>query len=188
MKNITNLIIVLITVFALFLSCKPSSSFYYKNRLVNVGQLNDSTLSLVNQFLIHSSGQKPKDTIIITYNFNENACWSRLDASNDDYINGFVDRRNARINNKLKTREHISIYSFRESGNKVNKIISYNDSIKIDDSNMLLELFFERRFECGSTLTIMPDKRFVMVYNDSHLEILDFTKTQYQEILNNLGS
>ena len=68
------------------------------------------------------------------------------------------------------------MYSFRESGNKVNKIISYNESIKIDDSNMLLELFFERRFECGSTLTIMPDKRFVMVYNDSHLEILDLPK------------
>jgi hypothetical protein len=183
MKKILFTITAFVIVLSVFISCKPTSSFYYENNKVNVGKLSDSTYTEIRRFLLNHTDQALRDTILVKYDFNNDRCWNRLDQRDDNHIKRSVDFRNDRIKKILESRKDITILTFREPGDNVNKVISKNESIKVVRSKLLLDMFFEKRYECGSSIAIMPDKRFVVFYGDSHSQILDLTKSKFQDII-----
>lgn len=166
-------------------SCGTTSQLYRhvdKNSNYN-GQLNDTTFKALKQFLTTTTNAKLKDTIIIKYDYNNETCWNLLDQKSDDHIMGFLARHKERVQQVLMTRQNVSVFDFREPGKNLNKIKKWDNSIIIDSSKQLFNLLFKERCTCGSSIMIMPDKRFVFLRSDSHSEVLDLTQNQIKEIL-----
>ncbi|WP_179334125.1 hypothetical protein [Winogradskyella costae] len=178
--------VLLIMILTITLNCVSTSKLYrFENEERNyAGQLNDSDFFQLKQFLTNSIASKLKDTIIIKYDYNNETCWNLLDNKNKDYIMDFVKNYNERVQNELFTRPNISIYNFREPGNNFNKIKKWNNNIYIDSTKQLFNLLFKERCVCGSSIAIMPDKKFVFIRSDSHSEILDLTQEQIKKIMN----
>jgi hypothetical protein len=174
----------LITFFTIAESCATSSQLYRyddKNKTYT-GQLTDSIFTALTKYLTNISNSKQKDTIIIKYDYNNETCWDMLDQNNDDYIMGFVTRHNERVQKVLATRQNVSVFGFREPGTSVNKIKRWDNSILIDSSKLIFNLLFKERCTCGSSIIIMPDKRFVFLRSDSHSEVLNLTQMQIEEL------
>ncbi len=175
----------LIVILSFIASCNATSKLYRideKNRIYK-GQLSESTFNTLSQFLTTTTNSKLKDSIIIKYNYNNETCWDILDTKDDAYIMGFVARHQERVQQILKTRQNVSVFDFREPGNNLNKIIKWDNSIIIDSSKQLFDLLFKEHCSCGSSIIVMPDKRFVFLRSDPHLEALDLTQKQLDEIL-----
>lgn len=175
----------IISIVAIAESCGTTSQLYRnddKNKTY-IGQLNDSTFTTLKKYLTTTTNSKLKDTIIIKYDYNNETCWNNLDQSEDEHIMGFVRRHKERVQQVLAIRKNVSVFDFREPGNNVNKIKKWDSSIIIDSSKQLFNLLFKERCTCGSSIIIMPDKRFVFLRSDSHSEVLDFTKKQIEELL-----
>ncbi|MCX6264426.1 MAG: hypothetical protein NTZ47_07755 [Bacteroidetes bacterium] len=178
-------LISLITIFVNTQSCNSSSKLYRKDdkhRSYN-GKLSDVSYSSLYQYLTNTTNAKIKDTIIIKYDYNNETCWDLLDEDQDDKIMGIVTRSKTRIQQILETRQHVSVFEFREPGNNINKIVKWNDLKIIDSSKQLFKLLFNERCTCGSSLIVMPDKRFIFLRSDPHSDVFDFTKKQIEEIL-----
>lgn len=77
-----------------------------------------------------------------------------------------------------KNRQYVSLFDFHEPGNNLNKIVKWDKSIIIDSSKLLFDLLFKDRCSCGSSILVMPDKRFAFLRSDSHSEALDMTQKQ----------
>ena len=164
-------------------SCGTTSKLYRhgENDKIYTGQLSDSTFTALKQFLIKSANSNLKDTIIIKYDFNNETCWNILDQSEDAHIMGFVTRHKQRVQHVLATRNNVSIFDFREPGNNLNKIKKWNNSILIDSSKQLFNLLFKERSTCGSSIIVMPDKKYIFIRSDSHSEILELTQNKIIE-------
>jgi hypothetical protein len=174
-----------ITILIIAESCGTTSQLYRyddKNKTY-IGQLSDSTFAVLKKYLTITANSKLKDTIIIKYDYNNETCWTILDQSEDDHIMGFVRRHKERVQQVLATRQNVSVFDYREPGNSLNKIKKWDNSIIIDSSKQLLNLLFKERCTCGSSIIVMPDKRFVFLRSDSHSEVLDLTQKQIEEIL-----
>lgn len=185
MKQYFLYFIALIIILTIAESCGTTSQFYgYGDKNSNYnGQLNDTTFNAVKQFLTATTSAKLKDTIIIKYDYNNETCWNMLDQRSDDQIMGFVARHKERVQQVLATRQNVSVFDFREPGKNLNKIKKWDNSIIIDSSKQLFNLLFKERCTCGSSMMIMPDKRFVFLRSDSHSEVLNLTQKQIEDIL-----
>jgi hypothetical protein len=175
----------LITILTITSSCGTTAQLYRyndKNKKYS-GQLSDSTYKALKHFLTSTTNSKLKDTIVIKYNYNNETCWNTLDQREDEHIMGFVLRHKQMVQQVLATRQNISFFDFREPGEKVNKIIKWDNSIIIDSTKQLFNLVFKERCICGSSIIVMPDKKFVYLRSDSHTEILDLTENRIEEIL-----
>ena len=175
----------LITILTIAESCGTTSQLYRsddKNKTYT-GQLSDTTFTALKQFLTIPTNSKLKDTIIIKYDYNNETCWNILDQSENDHIMGFVTRHKQRVQQVLATRQNVSVFDFREPGNNLNKIKKWDNSIIIDSSKQLFNLLFKERCTCGSSIIVMPDKKFVFLRSDSHSDILDLTKNKIAEVL-----
>ncbi len=175
-----------ITVFVITEGCHSSSGIYKndnKNRIYT-GQLSDSTFFSLKKVLSTSANSTLKDTIIIKYDYNNETCWKILDQSADSHIMGFVTRHQDRVKGTLAARQDISVFEFREPGNNLNKIKKWNNSILIDSTRQVFNMLFRERSTCGSSIIIMPDRKFVFIRSDSHSDVLDLTKTQIEALLN----
>jgi hypothetical protein len=183
-KHFTNFIL-LIILLAPIISCTSSAKMYYANDIgkTYTGQLDEATFTTVKQFLISATNLKLNDTLIITYDYNHETCWSHLDESDDDYIMGFVIRHKQRFEQISKTRPNVSIFSFREPGNKINKIKKWDETIIIDSTKKLFELLFKERTTCGSSVLILPDKRFIFFRSDAHSDIFDLNQLEMEKLL-----
>lgn len=176
----------LISVMTIFESCDTTSKLYRfddKNKTYT-GQLSDSTFTVLKQFLTVKTNSKLKDTIIIKYDYNNETCWNILDQSEEAHIMGFVTRHKQRVEQVLANRQNVSVFDFREPGNSLNKIKKWDNSILIDSSKQLFNLIFKERCTCGSSIIVMPDKKFVFLRSDSHSESLDITQNKIKEVLN----
>jgi hypothetical protein len=167
------------------ISCGTSSQLYRRDdkNKIYTGQLSESNFTSLKQYLTFTTNSKLKDTIIIKYDYNNETCWNVLDQSEDDYIISIVTRHKARVQQILAQRQNISVFDFREPGNNLNKIIKWDSSIIIDSSKQLFNLIFKERCICGSSIIVMPDRRFVFIRSDSHSEALDLTQNQIEELL-----
>lgn len=185
MKSHSRYFLIASIVLTIASGCSTTSQLYPpgdKNR-VTAGQLSDSTFKALKEYLQRTNNRKLNDTIIIKYDYNNETCWSLLDQSEDAHIMGFVTRHNERTQRVLHSRPNVSAFDFREPGHKVNKIKKWDNSIIIDSSGQLLNLLFNKRTTCGSSIIVMPDKRFIYLRSDSHSEVLDMTQKQIEEIL-----
>ena len=186
MKKILPWFISMITMLAMTESCSTPAKMYYRSDINKsyAGQLDDSVYNAVKQYLVNTTSQTLKDTILIKYDYNNETCWDNLDQKEDDHIMGFVTRHQQRIQYVRATRPNVSVFDFREPGKRLNKIKKYDQSIIIDSSKRLFNILFKERCTCGSSIMIMPDKRYVFLRSDSHSEILYLTQMQIEEMLN----
>lgn len=148
------------------------------------GQLTEPEVRLLQKFLQPYTTSKLNDTLIIKYDFNKDDCWHITDQRKDEYIQQLILSSKQRIQTAALTRPNVSIFRFREPGNNLNKLIKWDESILIDSTRQLYQLLFKKRTECGSSIIIFPDKRFILLYSDSHFEALDLSKKQMEELLN----
>jgi len=166
-------------------SCSTTAQLYDDKNRAYTGLLRDSTFTVLKQYLTNTTNLKLKDTIIIKYNYNNETCWNILDQKEDSYIMSFVTGYKERVQRRvLAARQNVSVFNFRELGNKLNKIIKWDNSILIDSSKQLFNLLFKERCICGSSIIALPDKRFIFLRSDSHTDVLNLTQKQIEEILN----
>ena len=175
----------IIAAFTMVVSCGTSAKLYRfdDNSKTYTGQLSDSTYTSLKKYLTKATNKQLKDSIIIKYEYNNETCWSLLDEREDDYIMNFVKTHQEKVRKMESTRPGVSVFDFREPGNKFNKIKKWDKSIIIDSTKQLFDLLFKERCTCGSSIIIMPNKTFVFMRSDSHTEILDLTKKQIENIL-----
>ena len=148
------------------------------------GHLTEPAFRLLQQLLQPFATAKLNDTLILKYDFNKDDCWNITDQRKDEDIQPLVLSSKQRIQTAALTRPNVSIFRFREPGNNLNKLIKWDESIFIDSTRQLYQLLFKKRTECGSSMIIFPDKRFILLYSDSHFEALDLSKKQMEELIN----
>ena len=150
---------------------------------IKTGQLTPDQLQQLKTYLTTKTGQEIRDTIIIKYNFNRDNCWYYMDKrETDDQIRGRITRHTEFMKMMHESRPSASIFNIRESGNRINKIIHYDESILIDSTKEVYDLLFQKRKQCGSSAVILADGRFIITGSDSHSDALRYTKEQIIEI------
>lgn len=167
-------------------SCNSTAQLYRPDNKEKIyfGYIKDSSYSQLKRVLSSYSNIQLKDTIIIKYDFNNETCWDRLDEETKKHIEMFIPRSQARIQQKMMARPYLTVLRFREPGNNLNKIVKWDSSILIDDKKELFNLLVKESSICGSSIIIMPDKRFLFIRSDSHFEALEMNKRQIEDILN----
>lgn len=166
--------------------CSPTLKIYPyddKNR-TGKGQLNDTVFNELRHYLKEHTSSTIKDTIIIKYDYNNETCWNRLDEREDENIMGFVKRKQQAMEQMLTTRKNVSSFNFREPGENLNKLKLWDSTIIIDSSKQLYHLLFMRNYNCGNSILVLPDKRFIYILSDPHSEIFYLTSKQIEFILN----
>lgn len=183
MRTIITLFLLLQT-FAL--TGQSSSRLYYYNDAESryAGELTDSIYYAVKQYLTQKTQSTLQDTLIIKYDYNNERCWNNLDGYGKKYIMRFVTTNQQRIRKTLLARPQVSIFTFREPGDMLNKIKKWDSSVIIDSSLQLFSLLFKERCTCGNSILIMPDKTFVFIRSDSHSEIFNLSKNQIEALRN----
>jgi hypothetical protein len=120
---------------------------------------------------------------MIKYDYNNKACWYVLDMQDDNYIRRVIASFNNHFQMLTSTRPGVSAFTFREPGNRLNKLKKWDKTILIDSSKQLLQLLFKERVNCGSGIVVLPDRNFVVIRSDSHAEIFGLTKEQIGQLL-----
>lgn len=168
------------------LKSQSSARLYYHNdpEKLYMGELTDSVYKAVKEYLTQKTQTTLQDTLMIKYDYNHESCWNNLDAHGKRYIMKFVNAHQQIIHKTLLRRPQVSIFTFREPGDKLNKIKKWDNTIIIDSSRQLFTLLFQERCTCGSSILIMPDKTFVFYRSDSHSEIFNLTKNQIVALRN----
>ncbi len=189
MKKYVLFFISLFSILILAENCGSSSQLYTKlytkdnkNRTY-VGQLSDSIFTALIKYLTITSNSKLRDTIIIKYDYNYENCWRFLDQKDDDYILNIISRNQKLVQHVLATRQNVSVFCFREPGKNINKLKQWDHTIIIDSSKQLFNLLFKERCTCGSSIIVLPDKRYVFVRTDPHFEASCFTQNKIEELL-----
>lgn len=179
--------IILFTLISLFTLCSCAANRrLYTNKddgQVSHGILNDSSLIAVKSFCQQHSSAPVNDTIIIKYDFNHENCWNTLDMMEESRIRNVIDNYNTSIANAEKNRPGISVFQFREIGNGFNKCKKWNTEISVDSTGLLGNILFSQKVVCGSSAIILPDKKFIIIRSDSHLEALRYTSEMIKVIL-----
>lgn len=148
------------------------------------GILSAEEFSRLKKILSSNITDQLKDTIIIKYDVNSSQCWYFLDAQKDEYINRVLDGTQTQMRNQLVARPYRSVFRFREKGNRVNKLIKWNNDIKVDEEDALRSLLFKKHHSsCGTGAIIFPNGEYLLVLDDSHFEALTFTKEQIEEAM-----
>ena len=167
------------------LGCTPTRKLYRSNdkNKVSSEKLSDSTFANLKQFLTSITKTQLKDTIIIKYDYNNETCWDELDKRSDDNVKSFITWNQERVKSLLALRDNVSIFAFREPGNKLNKIKKWDKSIIIDSDRYLFNLLFKERSTCGNSIIVLPDGRYVFVRSDSHSEAMEYSQEKIIELL-----
>ena len=171
--------------FLLVLYCVLSGSAYSQSKpstvtSITTGVVSDSIYRQVKAYLSSLSTGTLQDTIIIKYDFNRESCWNMLDRQTDVYIKNVILQQQQRIQRTLMARPGISVFSFREAGNKINKLKKWDQTILIDQSGNLRKWLFTKKRICGSAIILFPDGHFVYFEVDPHFEALDYKVKEIQ--------
>lgn len=119
-----------------------------------------------------SKNLKVKDTIFIKYDFDQENCWNALDAKNKKYISQVIKNFQDHIAEFNSSFETAVAYNFREPGKKFNKLKLWDDTIIIDDREILKKLIFKEKIQCGSSAVIFPDGSYQIYESDPHFELI----------------
>jgi hypothetical protein len=148
-----------------------------------VGELNGEDFAALKQFLQQYSNTPLRDTLAIKYDYNHETCWDRLDGRSADDIKRSISYSQNRVRELNTDLFGMSIFRFREEGKSVNKIIKWDSSILIDRDKILYKLLFKKKAICGNSAIVLPDRRFIFIPNDSHMEVLEFTRLTIRQVL-----
>lgn len=174
MKARFQLLFIMTGLIFLVLSCKPPT--YYPPRFedkIYTGKLSDTVYLALKKYLIATTHQQLRDTIIIKYEYNKETCWASSDSIYEDsfFINAAGRGEKYRLE-LSKNRIGASIFHFREPGNEINKTIKWDKTIIIDSTKVLFGLLFSKRNICGSSILIIPDQRYIFIKRDAHEDII----------------
>lgn len=153
---------------------------------ISVGTLTEENYTLVLKALANLDNKISNDTIIIKYDYEKESCWNRLDKQDDNYIKTLIASSNKRILENETKRKNISVYQISEGKSKTNKIIKWNDQVKIDTDKTIHNLLFTKKAMCGNSILITPSRKFIILKSDSHFELLDYSKKEITKIFNTL--
>lgn len=167
------------------LGCTPTKKLYRNgdSSRISSQQLNDTTFDDLKKYLTSITNAELKDTIIIKYDYNNETCWDELDKRDDDNVKPFITANQERVKSLLMLRKKVSIFAFREPGDKFNKIKKWDKSIIIDSDKYLFNLLFKERSICGNSIIVLPDRRYVFVRSDSHSEAMEYSQEKIIELL-----
>lgn len=116
---------------------------------------------------------KVNDTIFIKYDFNHEKCWDQLDTKNKEYINKIIQNFQLHISDFNKNFETAVAYNFREPGKSINKLKLWDNTIILDDQEVLKNLIFKNNVSCGSSAVILGDGSYLIYEKDPHFELLN---------------
>ena len=151
-----------------------------------VTELNESEYKFLKYALEKYSREIVNDTIILKYDFNRESCWDMLDRQSDSYIQSVIRHRQLFIQQQSLSRKSVSVLRFRERGNSFNKLIDWDGTILVDQKKEIYKALFKKRSSiCGTSAIVLPDRRVVIVFSDSHFEALTYSKEKISKLLDN---
>jgi hypothetical protein len=148
-----------------------------------VGELSANEFTELKQFLQPYSNTPLRDTLAIKYDYNHETCWNRFDERDAKTIKERISHDQSRVRELNTDQFGMSIFRFREEGKSLNKIIKWDSSILIDRDKILYKLLFKRKAICGNSIIVMPDRKFIFIPGDSHMEFLEFTRLTINQVL-----
>ncbi|RAJ16172.1 hypothetical protein LY08_01027 [Olleya aquimaris] len=148
----------------------------------------DNVRSQLNLVLKQYSNKNKKDTLFITYRYNNGNCWKLLDQKSNEHINKIVTNNYERIINFSNQYPDRTYLMFKQQGTRHNKLVNYNKYVIEDTDNSIFKLLFEDKKTCGNSIILLPDNRFIFLKSDPHLDILNFDKNKIVKILNSANN
>ncbi|KRT15720.1 hypothetical protein ASU31_12080 [Pedobacter ginsenosidimutans] len=160
---------------SLFLSiflyaCSPKL-YVDENKRYQAGTLTDAQVDSLHLFLKENQRLALKDTIIIKYDFNKDACWKDLSYQNAEFLNNVRWTFQKNILEKAEARPKVAIYQYREIGESFSQVKSKGLEIETD-SGFLRKLLFKEATSCGTSAIILPNGKFLLVKSDPQFSAL----------------
>jgi hypothetical protein len=151
-------------------ACSPKL-YLDEAKRYQAGTLTDAQIDSLHTFLKQNERLTLKDTIIIKYDFNKDACWKDLSYQNAEFLNNVRWTFQKNILEKAEARPKVSIYQYREEGKSFSQVKSKGLEIETD-SGFLRKLLFKEVTSCGTSAIILPNGKFLLVKSDPQFSAL----------------
>jgi hypothetical protein len=178
---------------ALLIGSCSSGHYFVKPKAgkYEVGVLTNEGYNAAKQILASYTNLPLKDTIIIKYNYNNmTTCWNALDNKWGELSNDSIQKIKISLSSKdgyyhkiASARPMVSVFYFKEPGSNFNKIIKWNTDFITDNNKQLLKLLFANKSNCGNSIIILPNKKFVFINGDPHFEVLRYSAKEIEAFL-----
>ncbi|WP_131725382.1 hypothetical protein [Chryseobacterium sp. Leaf180] len=119
-----------------------------------------------------SKNLQVKDTVFIKYDFDKETCWNGLDSEGKKYINIIVKQFQEHVSNFNSLYPTAVAYNFRQPGKNFNKLKLWDETIIVDDTELLKKLIFKNKATCGTSAIILGDGSYLLYEYDPHFELL----------------
>ncbi|TCD11258.1 hypothetical protein EZ449_07145 [Pedobacter frigidisoli] len=172
---------ILLILFAFLYSCTPKL-YVDEDKRYEAGTLTELQIDSLHQFLKQNERLSLRDTIIIKYDFNKDACWNELSNQNAEFINNVRWAFQKNIIDKAAKRPKVSIYQYREIGENFSQIKSKGLEIETDPG-FLKRLLFKEATSCGTSAIVLPDGKFLLVKSDPQFSALLLNAKSIEEKL-----
>jgi hypothetical protein len=166
-------------------SCSPKL-YVDESKRYESGSLTDAQVDSLHLYLKGNQRVALKDTIIIKYDFNNDACWRDLNYQNAEFLNNVRWTFQKNILEKAQARPKVAIYQYRQVGENFSQVKSKGMEIETD-SGFLKKMFFKEVTTCGTSAIILPTGKFLLVKSDPQFSALLLNdKDIEKKILENL--
>lgn len=166
---------------ALAYSCAPKL-YVDEDKRYDAGSLTDAQLDSLHSYLKENERVKLKDTIIIKYDFNNDACWNDLKNQNTAFLNDVRWAFQKNIIDKAAKRPKTSIYQYKEIGKNFSQVKSSGLEIETD-SGFLKRLLFKEPTTCGTSAIVLPNGKFLLIKSDPQFSALLLNAKDIEEKL-----
>ncbi|WP_316824904.1 hypothetical protein [Pedobacter miscanthi] len=188
MKNTSKIktqLFILLFLSIIIYACSPKL-YVDEEKRYQAGTLTNAQIDSLHTFLKQNERLALKDTIIIKYDFNQDACWDDLKYQNSEFLNNVRWTFQKNILEKAEARPKVAIYQYREVGERFSQIKSKGLEIETDPG-FLKKLLFKEITTCGTAAIILPDGKFLLVKSDPQFSALLLTAGDIQKkLLENL--
>jgi len=154
----------------LIYSCSPKL-YVDESKRYEAGSLTDAQVDSLHLYLKENQRVALKDTIIIKYDFNNDACWRDLSYQNAEFLNNVRWTFQKNIQEKAQARPKVAIYQYRQVGENFSQVKSKGLEIETD-SGFLKKMFFKEVTTCGTSAIILPTGKFLLVKSDPQFSAL----------------
>jgi len=154
----------------LLYSCSPKL-YVDESKRYEAGSLSDAQVDSLRTYLKENERVALKDTIIIKYDFNNDACWRDLNYQNADFLNNVRWTFQKNIIEKAQARPAVAIYQYRQAGENFSQVKSKGLEIETD-SGFLKKMLFKEVTTCGTSAIILPDGKFLLIKSDPQFSAL----------------
>lgn len=175
--------------FCFLLSCATNKGI--QNSFKNMGHQQIYKTGLLSSFQYDSlhyfmqKNNKPlskTDTLIIKYHANGDECWKLLESNEgSNKIKQRIERNNEYYKNIIKYRPNTMFVKVKQSGDNYTKMVRLDNEFITDSFNILKNNLFEENYMCGTSAIILPNRKYILVQGDPHLEAIN--NFRYMELI-----